>query len=184
MWHFNVRISPSALSPTPAFDIPYSRNADLSYFEDDDVKLKQVEESYRKGDLLTGELKKGAITLLQEYVREFQERRKTVTDEVLESYMALRKLEWKGNPNPVPRPKPEPEESGKGAKEATKEGKKAAKEAKKKAKVFETHQAEESRRVNEAKSLYGDLAAGGDSRASQSPSQPQSLPVREGTQAD
>jgi tryptophanyl-tRNA synthetase len=62
-----------------------------------------VEESYRKGELLTGELKKMAITLLQEYVKGFQERRKDVTDEVLRQYMTPRKLEWKGNPKPKPK---------------------------------------------------------------------------------
>jgi tryptophanyl-tRNA synthetase len=62
-----------------------------------------VEESYRKGELLTGELKKMTITLLQEYVKGFQERRKEVTDEVLRQYMTPRKLEWKGNPNPNPK---------------------------------------------------------------------------------
>jgi tryptophanyl-tRNA synthetase len=59
-----------------------------------------VEESYRKGELLTGELKKMTITLLQEYVKGFQERRKEVTDDVLRQYMTPRMLEWKGNPNP------------------------------------------------------------------------------------
>ena len=59
-----------------------------------------MEESYRKGELLTGQLKKLAITRLQEYVKGFQERRKDVTDEVLRQYMTPRKLEWKGNPNP------------------------------------------------------------------------------------
>lgn len=72
---------------------------DISYFEDDDEKLKKIEQDYRKGDLLTGELKKMAIALLQEYVQEFQERRKAVTDEVLNQYMTPRKLEWGGNPN-------------------------------------------------------------------------------------
>jgi len=62
-----------------------------------------VEESYRKGELLTGELKKMAIKLLQEYVKGFQERRKDVTDEVLRQYMTPRELEWKGNPNPNPK---------------------------------------------------------------------------------
>jgi tryptophanyl-tRNA synthetase len=74
-----------------------------------------VEESYRKGELLTGVLKKMAITLLQEYVKGFQERRKDVTDEVLRQYMMPRKLEWKGNPNPSPK-KMKPKES-KGEKE-------------------------------------------------------------------
>lgn len=80
---------------------------DISYFEDDDEKLKKIEQDYRKGDLLTGELKQIAVGLLQEYVKEFQERRKTVTDDVLKQYMTPRKLEWKGNPRPIPRPKKE-----------------------------------------------------------------------------
>ena len=50
--------------------------------------------------MLTGELKKMAIELLQEYVRDFQELRAKVTDEVRVSFMTPRRLEWKGNPNP------------------------------------------------------------------------------------
>lgn len=46
-----------------------------------------------------------AITLLQEYVKEFQDRRKEVTDEVLKGFMTPRKLIWKGNPNPKPKEK-------------------------------------------------------------------------------
>lgn len=41
-----------------------------------------------------------AIAMLQEYVAEFQQRRKEVSDEVLKQYMTPRKLEWKGNRNP------------------------------------------------------------------------------------
>nr|KMM70612.1 tryptophanyl-tRNA synthetase [Coccidioides posadasii RMSCC 3488] len=89
------------LGGNPDVDVSFQY---LSYFEEDDEKLKQIEESYRKGELLTGELKKMAITLLQEYVKDFQERRKQVTDEVLKQYMTPRKLEWKGNPNPKPKP--------------------------------------------------------------------------------
>lgn len=62
-----------------------------------------MEESYRKGELFTGGLKKMAITLLQDYVEDFQARRKDVTDEVLRQYMTPRKLDWKGNPNPKPK---------------------------------------------------------------------------------
>jgi tryptophanyl-tRNA synthetase len=54
---------------------------------------------------MTGELKKMAIAMLQEYVKEFQERRKGVTDEVLKGYMTPRELVWKGNPNPVKKEK-------------------------------------------------------------------------------
>jgi len=38
-----------------------------------------------------------AIELLQQYVAEFQEKRKDVTDEVLAEFMRPRKLESKGN---------------------------------------------------------------------------------------
>lgn len=76
---------------------------DISYFEDDDAKIEQIANDYRKGDLLTGELKKMAITLLQEYVKEFQGRRKEVTEELRKQYMEPRKLEWNGNPNPKPK---------------------------------------------------------------------------------
>jgi tryptophanyl-tRNA synthetase len=74
----------------------------LTYFEEDDEKLKQVYDDYKAGRLLTGELKAMAIALLQDYVAEFQERRAKVTDEVLEQYMKPRKLEWRGNPNMPP----------------------------------------------------------------------------------
>ena len=83
---------------------------DLSYFEDDDAKLEEVAKDYREGKLLTGELKQMAIKLLQEYVKDFQERRSKVTDEVLRQYTKPRKLEWKGNPNPKPKESKEKKE--------------------------------------------------------------------------
>ncbi|KKZ66931.1 tryptophanyl-tRNA synthetase [[Emmonsia] crescens] len=88
------------LGGNPDVDVSFQY---LSYFEEDDEKLNQIEEGYRKGEILTGELKMMAITLLQQYVAEFQERRKLVTDELLKQYMTPRKLEWKGNPNPKPK---------------------------------------------------------------------------------
>jgi tryptophanyl-tRNA synthetase len=69
----------------------------LTYFEEDDDKLKEVHDSYKRGELLTGELKKMSVEKLQAYVNEFQERRKTVTDEVLAEFMRPRKLESRGN---------------------------------------------------------------------------------------
>lgn len=79
----------------------------LTYFEEDDAKLAKIYDDYKKGEMLTGELKKLAIETLQKYVEEFQEQRKLVTDEVLKSFMTPRKLVWGGNPNPKPVPKPE-----------------------------------------------------------------------------
>lgn len=88
------------LGGNPDVDVSYIY---LTYFEDDDAKLEEIYTSYKRGDLLTGELKKMTIELLQEYVQQFQEKRKLVTDEVLEEYMRPRKLQWGGNPNPVPK---------------------------------------------------------------------------------
>ncbi|PMD21130.1 putative tryptophanyl-tRNA synthetase, cytoplasmic [Hyaloscypha hepaticicola] len=100
------------LGGIPEVDVAFQY---LSYFEDDDAKLLEIENSYRKGTLMTGELKKMAIAMLQEYVKEFQERRKQVTDEVMRGYMTPRELVWKGNPNPVRKEK-EKEKKGKGEK--------------------------------------------------------------------
>ncbi len=58
------------------------------------------------------------------YVKEFQDLRKTVDDTKLKSYMTPRKLEWKGNPNPTPKP-----EKAKGKKDTAKEAPKAAAES-------------------------------------------------------
>ena len=50
----------------------------------------------------TEQLKAICIAKLQEYVGAFQERRAKVTDEVVKQFMAVRPLEWQGNPK-VPR---------------------------------------------------------------------------------
>ncbi|KAL9095393.1 MAG: hypothetical protein Q9165_002264 [Trypethelium subeluteriae] len=111
----------------PDVDVAYQY---LTYFEDDDEKLKKIYDDYKSGTLATGELKKECIALMQGYVKEFQERRNAVTDEVLQNYMKPRKLEWKGNPNPVksvgkpegkPESKPEGKSEGKPMKVANKD---------------------------------------------------------------
>ncbi|RYP22451.1 hypothetical protein DL765_001663 [Monosporascus sp. GIB2] len=83
----------------PDVDVSYIY---LTYFEESDEKLAEVYKNYREGSLLTGELKKMAIDLLQEYVQQFQTRRAAVTDQVLEEFMRPRKLEWRGNPRHPP----------------------------------------------------------------------------------
>lgn len=82
----------------PDVDVPYQY---LSYFLEDDEELKRIYDTYKKGDMLTGEIKKICIDMMQKYVADYQEGRKEVTDELLEQYMTPRRLEWKGNPNPV-----------------------------------------------------------------------------------
>jgi tryptophanyl-tRNA synthetase len=85
------------LGGNPDVDVSFQY---LSYFEDDDAKLVDIAANYRKGELLTGELKAMCIAELQKQTTAFQESRAKVTDEVLKAYMTPRKLEWNGNPNP------------------------------------------------------------------------------------
>lgn len=48
----------------------------LKYFEFDDDKLKKIEEDYRSGKLLTGELKKILIDKINDFLKEHQAKRK------------------------------------------------------------------------------------------------------------
>ncbi|KAF2021714.1 tryptophanyl-tRNA synthetase [Aaosphaeria arxii CBS 175.79] len=83
------------LGGDPDIDVPYQY---LSYFEDDDEKLAGWAAAYRKGEMLTGEMKKECVTMMTAYVKKFQDGRAKVTDEVLEEFMRPRPLEWRGNP--------------------------------------------------------------------------------------
>lgn len=66
----------------------------LKFFLEDDDELAEIERAYRKGEMLTGELKKKCIEVLQEFVGGFQERRKEVTDEIVDEFMRVRELSW------------------------------------------------------------------------------------------
>jgi len=66
----------------------------LCFFLEDDEELESIRVSYRKGDLLTGELKARCIKELQAYVGDFQARRKEVTEEVVAEFMKVRSLEY------------------------------------------------------------------------------------------
>lgn len=66
----------------------------LQFFLEDDDRLAEIYRDYGSGAMLTGEVKKELITLLQEMVKEHQERRALVTDEVVASFMAVRPLEF------------------------------------------------------------------------------------------
>ena len=46
--------------------------------------------------MLSGEIKKELISILQPLIAEHQERRKQVTDEVVKEFMTPRKLEFPG----------------------------------------------------------------------------------------
>ncbi|THD27007.1 Tryptophanyl-tRNA synthetase [Fasciola hepatica] len=60
----------------------------LRFFLDDDARLEQIRSDYSSGKLLTGELKKILIDILIRFVSDHQQRRKLVTDEILDQFMA------------------------------------------------------------------------------------------------
>lgn len=81
----------------------------LNFFLEDDEELERIGVAYRRGELLTGEVKARCIEEIQKYVKAYQERRAKVTDEMIDEFMAKRPLQWKGNPNAK---KVEPESTG------------------------------------------------------------------------
>eukprot|EP01080_Neovahlkampfia_damariscottae_P002317 gene2317-2785_t len=64
----------------------------LTFFLEDDEKLEQIKNDYGSGKLLTGEVKKILIEVLQKLVGEHQERRKLVTDDDVKKFMTPRSL--------------------------------------------------------------------------------------------
>lgn len=66
----------------------------LSFFLESDERLEEIFRDYSTGAMLTGEVKKELIEVLQDMVREHQERRALVTQEVLEEFMRVRPLEF------------------------------------------------------------------------------------------
>lgn len=74
-----------------AVDIPYQY---LIFFLEDDDKLEEIRVKYGKGELLTGEVKKILIKVMQDMVQRHQEARAAVTDEVIDAFMSVRKLRF------------------------------------------------------------------------------------------
>lgn len=66
----------------------------LSFFMEDDERLAQILHDYGTGAMLTGEVKKELINILQEMVKDHQERRVKVTEDVLREFMSVRPLEF------------------------------------------------------------------------------------------
>lgn len=113
----------------PNIDVPYQY---IAYFEEDDDKLKQLADGYRKGEVLTGDMKKVCIETMTVYTKKFQEAREKVTDEVLDEFLRPRKLEWRGNQNPT-KPKSEEPKEETGGSTLDADGKPMTKNAMKKA---------------------------------------------------
>lgn len=67
----------------------------LTFFLEDDAKLADIKQRYESGDLLTGDLKKELIRILQNLVGEHQARRAKVTEDVVKQFMTPRALNFK-----------------------------------------------------------------------------------------
>ena len=58
----------------------------LRFFLEDDQKLEELRTGYSSGQLLTGDLKKELIAILQKLISEHQDRRKLVTDDLVRQF--------------------------------------------------------------------------------------------------
>ncbi|KAI0535589.1 tryptophanyl-tRNA synthetase [Xylaria digitata] len=77
----------------PEVDISYRY---LTFFLEDDEELQRIEQDYRSGKMLTGEIKKICADELTKFCVSFQERRAKVTDEILDQFMTPRPLICRG----------------------------------------------------------------------------------------
>ncbi len=66
----------------------------LSFFLESDERLEQIKRDYGSGAMLTGEVKKELIELLQTMVADHQRLRALVTPEVVQQFMQVRALEF------------------------------------------------------------------------------------------
>lgn len=99
------------LGGNPDVDVAYQY---MKFFKDDDTFLDECYEKYKKGEILSGEMKKLCIEVLQEFVKGFQERRAKITDEDLEKLMKPHKLVWGQKERLVPvKPKTSPKPGNK-----------------------------------------------------------------------
>jgi tryptophanyl-tRNA synthetase len=80
-----------ALGADLSVDVSYEW---LTFFLDDDDRLATIAQEYSSGAMLTGDVKKELIGVLQTMVGEHQARRALVTDEVLRGFMDIRPLEF------------------------------------------------------------------------------------------
>jgi tryptophanyl-tRNA synthetase len=62
----------------------------LEFFLDDDDEFKRIGDEYAAGRMLTGEVKKILINVLQDLVGRHQRARAMVTDDVVQAFMAPR----------------------------------------------------------------------------------------------
>ena len=74
-------------------DVPFQY---LRFFLDDDEKLEDIRVTYGSGSMKVDEVKEILIKCLTDFLTQFQERRKNITDEVVRQFLEVRKI----NPEP------------------------------------------------------------------------------------
>lgn len=89
----------------PDVDVAYQY---LSFLTDDEELLTKTYNDYKSGALLSGEMKKLCIDHLQLFIKEFQDRRDAVDDELLNKFMKPHKLVYGQKERLVPAKKREP----------------------------------------------------------------------------
>jgi tryptophanyl-tRNA synthetase len=64
----------------------------LRFFMEDDDKLADIAKKYSTGEMLTGEIKKITIEVLQKIVKNHQVKRSKITDEMVHQFMKIRPI--------------------------------------------------------------------------------------------
>lgn len=62
----------------------------LKFFMDDDAELETLSRLYRKGELLSGDLKKRCIEVLQKFVQDFQDSRAAVDQNLFSRFLRIK----------------------------------------------------------------------------------------------
>ncbi|KAG5360133.1 Tryptophan--tRNA ligase, cytoplasmic [Yarrowia sp. B02] len=84
----------------PDVDVAYQY---LTFFLEDDAELEKLYTDYKSGALMTGDLKKRCIEVLQEFVANFQANRAKATDDVVKQFMnPNREFKWGETERRVP----------------------------------------------------------------------------------
>ncbi|CAI5757198.1 unnamed protein product [Candida verbasci] len=97
------------LGGNPDVDVAFQY---LSFFSYDDEKLFKLSEGYKKGEILSGEMKKECIEVLQKFVADYQERRNKVDQGLVDKFMKPHKLIYGERERKI-QPKERPQKSKK-----------------------------------------------------------------------
>ena len=83
----------------PDIDVAFQYLPVFSYY---DEKLQKLADGYRKGEVLSGEMKQECISVIQDFVAAYQARRAAITEEETDQFMKPHKLVWGTKERKVP----------------------------------------------------------------------------------